>query len=63
MMKAMNIVATGKLSVNFKKMRTEKSKWPVITKMDPEPFLDWLKDSLPELEEWFSNPDNVVYRT
>ncbi|NOY22058.1 MAG: hypothetical protein GXO70_00920 [Acidobacteria bacterium] len=63
MMKKVDIVATGKLSGNFRKMRTEKNKWPFITKMDPEPFLNWLKDSLSELEDWFSNPDNTVYRT
>ena len=62
MMKSMNIVATGRLSINFKKMRTEKNKWPFITKMNPEPFLNWLKDSLPELEEWFKDPKNTVYR-
>lgn len=63
MMKTMNIVATGKLSINFKKMRTEKNKWPIITKMDPEPFLNWLCHSLPALESWFNNADNTVYRT
>ncbi|MCK5878803.1 MAG: hypothetical protein KAH24_03425 [Holophagae bacterium] len=62
MMKSMNIVATGRISINFKKMRTEKNKWPILTKMDPEPFLNWLKDTLPELEEWFKDPKNTVYR-
>ena len=63
MMKSVDIVASGRLSINFKKMRTEKGKWPFITKMEPERFLNWLQDSLPELEDWFSNQDNIVYRT
>jgi len=63
MMKSVDIVATGRLSTNFKKMRTEKGKWPFITKMEPESFLEWLKDSLLELEDWFNNPENTVYRT
>jgi len=63
MMKSVDIVASGRLSTNFKKMRTEKGKWPFITKMEPESFLEWLKDSLLELEDWFNNPENTVYRT
>ncbi len=63
MMKKVDIVVTGKLSGNFKKMRTEKNKWPFITGLDPELFLNWLKNALPEVEEWFKDPDNTVYRT
>ncbi|RLE24836.1 MAG: hypothetical protein DRJ08_00090 [Acidobacteria bacterium] len=62
-MKDVHIVATGKLSGNFKKMHTEKGKWPFITKLDPEPFLNWLIHSFPALECWFSDPNNTVYRT
>ena len=63
LMKDVDIVATGKLSGNFKKMRSKKGKWPFITKLDPEPFLIWLIHSLPALESWFDNPEHTVYRT
>ncbi len=63
MMKGVAIVATGKLSSNFRKMRTEKGKWPILTKMDPDSFLNWLSHSLPALESWFNASGNTVYKT
>ncbi|NOZ13641.1 MAG: hypothetical protein GXO69_08365 [Acidobacteria bacterium] len=62
-MKGVTIMATGKPSGNFKKMRTEKGKWPIITKMEPDAFLNWLSRSLATLESWFNNPGNIVYKT
>ncbi len=62
-LKDVDIVATGKFSGNFRKMRTEKDKWPFITRMEPEVFLNWLIHSLPALESWFDDPKHTVYRT
>ncbi len=62
-LKDVQIIATAKPSINFKKLRIEKGKWPIVTAMEPEVFLAWLSENLDEVTRWYDNPDNHVFRT
>ena len=55
------ILATGKASINFKRLRAKSGKWPVVSPLDPEALLDWLSLHLEELQAWFTNAEHGVF--
>lgn len=62
-LKDVQIIATGKASINFKRLQAKSGKWPVVSDKDPETLLTWLSEHLDDLEVWFSDPDKGVFRT
>ena len=61
-LKDVQVVVSGRKSPNFVKLREKKGKWPVVAQGDPEAFLRWLAAHRKEVEEWFSSPENQIYR-
>ena len=55
------ILATGKASINFKRLRAKSGKWPVVSPLDPEALLDWLSLHLEELQRWFADAEHGVF--
>ncbi len=62
-LEGVQIIATGKASVNFKRLQAKNGKWPVVSDKDPKALLVWLSEHLDDLEVWFSDPDKGVFRT
>ena len=56
------IIATGKASINFKRLQAKSGKWPIVTDKSPEALLAWLSENLDNLRAWFSDPDKGVFR-
>jgi len=61
-LKDVQIIATGKASINFKRLQAKSGKWPVVSDKDPEALLTWLSENLDDLRAWFSDPSNGVFR-
>ena len=61
-LKDIQIIVTGKASINFKKLRIERNKWPMVTTMLPEAFLRWLAENLEQVDRWYQKPDNHVFQ-
>ena len=56
------IIATGKASINFKRLQAKSGKWPVVTDKTPEALMAWLSEHIDELRAWFNKPDKGIFR-